>query len=66
MITCPDPVLIREARSGLGLTQKEAAGFIGFSCSAWQKYELGYRKMHPSLWELFLLKTQNYTLHNIK
>ena len=53
----PTPAEISAARENLGLTQQEAAALLHISLRAWQRYEAGERRMHPALWELFLLKT---------
>ena len=52
----PVPETIKAAREAAGLTQAAAAHLIGGSMRAWQEYEAGNRRMHPGLWELFLLK----------
>ena len=41
------------------MTQAQAAALVHSTLRAWQRYEYGERRMHPALWELFLLKTGN-------
>ncbi len=53
----PTPAQIRAAREVAQLTQTEAAAKIGGTLRAWQDYEGGQRRMHPGLFELFLIKT---------
>lgn len=58
----PTPAEIRAAREHAGLTQTEAAAKIRGSLRAWQNYESAenepeHRRMHPGLFELFLIKT---------
>jgi putative transcriptional regulator len=53
----PTPLQIAAAREKAQLTQTEAANVIRGSLRAWQDYEGGQRRMHPGLWELFLIKT---------
>ena len=58
----PAPAEIRAARAAVRLTQTEAAGKIGATLRAWQNYEASkgtpeHRRMHPGLYELFLIKT---------
>lgn len=53
----PTPAQVIAAREAAGLTQSEAAGKIGGTLRAWQDYEGGQRRMHPGLFELFLIKT---------
>jgi transcriptional regulator with XRE-family HTH domain len=48
----PQPAEIREAA---GLTQRETADKIYASQRAWEDYEQGRRRMHPAIWERFLL-----------
>lgn len=57
----PTPAEVRAAREAAGLTQTQAAGLIHATLRAWQGWEapegeLGARRMHPGLWELFRLK----------
>jgi DNA-binding transcriptional regulator YiaG len=53
----PTPAEILAARTTAELTQTEAAAKIGGTLRAWQDYEGGQRRMHPGLFELFLIKT---------
>lgn len=46
----PTPDEIRKAREKAGLTQTQAAEIVFASLRAWQDYEGGQRKMHPSMW----------------
>lgn len=48
---------ISAARKELAITQKEAANLVKVSERTWQQWERGQRKMRPSYWELFLIKT---------
>lgn len=56
----PKPAEIRAAREAAGLTQSEAAVLVHVSLRAWQRYEEGSedgtKRMHPAMWELFLIK----------
>lgn len=54
--TNPSPEQIREAREAAGLSQTEAAALIYAGLRGWQEWEAGNRKMHPALWEFFLIK----------
>lgn len=58
----PTPAEIRAAREAAGLTQAEAAEKIYATLRAWQNWEADdgdeSRRMHPGLFELFVLKTQ--------
>lgn len=54
----PEPAEIRAAREIAGLTQSQAADLVYTTLSGWQRWEQGERRMHPGLWELFLLKTE--------
>jgi DNA (cytosine-5)-methyltransferase 1 len=47
---------IKQARKDAGLTQSQAAKLIHCSLGAWQKWEIGSRKMHPAFFELFTIK----------
>ena len=58
----PSPAQVRAAREAAGITQSEAAAKIHGTLRAWQNYEADegmpeHRRMHPGLFELFLIKT---------
>lgn len=53
----PDPAEIRAAREAAGLTQTEAGALVHSALRSWQDWEAGARRMHPAIWELFLIKT---------
>ena len=53
----PTPQAIRDKRGDLNMTQTEAAKIVYSSLRAWQQWESGERRMHPALWELFVIKT---------
>ena len=55
----PTPLEIRVKRLELDLTQTEAAKIVYSSLRAWQQWENGERRMHPGLWELFVIKVSN-------
>ncbi len=48
---------ILAARERAGLTQTAAGELIYGSLRTWQDWESGERRMHPGLFELFLIKT---------
>lgn len=52
----PTPAEIRTAREAAGLSQSQAGDLIYSGLRSWQHWEAGERRMHPALWELFLLK----------
>lgn len=54
----PAPHEIKEARLAADLTQATAARLVYSSLNAWSQWERGERKMHPAIWELFLIKSQ--------
>lgn len=59
----PTPDEVRAAREAAGLTQTQAAAVVHGTLRAWQGWEAtagqpDARRMHPGLWELFLLKTR--------
>ncbi len=54
----PLPAEIIAARKAAGLTQTEAASLVCGSLRAWQQWEAGDRRMHPGLWMLFRLRTE--------
>lgn len=53
----PNATEIRARREAAQLTQTSAGVLVHSSLRAWQQWEAGDRKMHPGLWELFLIKT---------
>jgi transcriptional regulator with XRE-family HTH domain len=56
---------VKQARSASGLTQAEAAKLLHNSINNWQNWEQGRYPMMPALFELFLLKTGQYTLREM-
>lgn len=58
----PTPAAIREARVTAGLTLTKAAQAVQASLRAWQQWEAGDRTMPPGLFELFMLKTGQWSL----
>lgn len=54
----PTPGEIRAAREKLGLDYMDAGSIVHSSARAWQSWELGDRRMHPAIWELFQIKTR--------
>jgi len=53
---------IRSARAAAGLTQVQAAAVVHTSFSNWQNWEQGRFRITAALFELFLLKTGQFTL----
>ncbi|HFH4043689.1 MULTISPECIES: helix-turn-helix domain-containing protein [Pseudomonadaceae] len=60
----PAPDAVRLARHAAGLTQTEAAKIVSASMRAWQQWESGERAMPPGLFELFMLKTRQWSLND--
>lgn len=54
----PTPEAIKAAREAAGLSQTEAGALIYSGLRSWQHWEAGERRMHPAMWELFLMKTK--------
>lgn len=54
----PAPATIRAKREAAQLSQTEAGVLVHSSLRTWQQWEAGDRRMHPGLWELFLIKTK--------
>lgn len=52
----PTPAQVLAARGKM--TQEEAAALIYATRRSWQDWELGSRRMHPGLFELFNIKLQ--------
>ena len=70
MTPTPTPAKIREARESAGLSQTAAAQLIHSSRSSWAQWEAGedrstHRAMHPAMWELFLIKTNQHEKFNL-
>lgn len=60
----PTPDTIRQARRDAGLTQTEAAKIVSASMRAWQQWESGERAMPAGLFELYMLKTRQWSLND--
>lgn len=52
------PEQIKAARKASGLSQEQAGAVVYSTGSAWQKWELGDRKMPRAKYELFIEKTK--------
>ena len=61
----PTPDAVRQARQAVGLTQTEAAKTVSASMRAWQQWESGERTMPPGMFELFMLKTRQWSLQAV-
>lgn len=57
----PTPEQVQSARNNAGLTQKKAAELIHSSRNSWVQWESGIRKMHPAFFELFIIKSKNFS-----
>lgn len=53
----PAPEEVKAARAAAGLTQTQAGAVVYSSIKAWQTWEDGTRRMHPAIFELFVIKT---------
>lgn len=62
----PTPEEIKSAREKAGLLLKNCAELVHIHITNWQKYEAGVTKMHPSMWELFLIKTGQLKVKKMK
>ena len=58
----PAPEEILAARIAARLTQTQAADLVHATCRRWQEWEAGDYRLHPGLFELFLLKTRQAKL----
>jgi len=56
----PTKETIRDHRLAYGLTRKQAANLVHCTADAWKHWELGARKMHPAMWELFKIKLSQH------
>ena len=61
----PTPDDIRSAREFAGLSQAAAAALIYCARGTWAQWESGIRAMHPAMWELFLIKTNQHERFNL-
>lgn len=50
------PEEIKRVRLASGLTQTQAAELVHVTLRSWQRYEAGEKRIHPAMWELFLIK----------
>ena len=57
-MTNPTPLQIRAVRLAAGLSQPEAGELILASKRSWENWEQGRVKMHPGLFDYFLIKTK--------
>ena len=56
LIEAPEPELIKDLRSDLGLSAAQCAKLAGLSDGAlWRKYEAGDRKPNQQTWTIFLM-----------
>lgn len=62
----PAPAEIKSAREASGLSQSQAGDLIYSGLRSWQHWESGDRRMHPALWELFLLKIRKLAVPDSK
>jgi DNA-binding transcriptional regulator YiaG len=53
----PTPEEVRAAREVAGLSQSAAAARVYSTRRTWQDWEAGIARMHPGLFELFLIKS---------
>ena len=54
----PTAAQIAAARAKAGHTQAEAAAVVHSTARRWREWETATYRMHPSAWELYLLRTQ--------
>ncbi len=52
----PTAAEIRASREAAGLSQTDAAALVYSGLRTWQHWESGDRRMHPAIWELFVIK----------
>lgn len=58
----PESDAIKAARMHATLTQTQAGQLVHASLRAWQQWESGERGMPPGLFELFMIKTGQWSL----
>ena len=54
----PKPAEIRAAREAAGLSQTAAAALVYCTLSGWQRWEQGERRMHPAIYNWFLIAVE--------
>ena len=54
---------IKQTRLDAGLTQLQASKLVYSSQKNWSDWESGNHKMHPAIYELFLIKLGYNTRH---
>jgi hypothetical protein len=60
-----DAETVKVARAASGLNQADAAKLVYTSIDNWQNWEQGRNSMAQAVYELFLLKTGQFTLREI-
>lgn len=53
---------IAKAREKADLTQSQAGALVHSTARRWREWESGDYRMHPGLWELFLIRTQGVVM----
>lgn len=61
----PTPDEIKQARQAVGLTQAAAARMVYSNVRTWERWEAGERRMHPALFDYFLIKTRQKNLEDL-
>lgn len=56
------PAAIVRARTAADLSQSQAAPLVGAATNTWSSWEQGRYPMAPAIFELFLLKTGQFTV----
>jgi len=64
-VASPAPEEIQAARGTAGKTQRECAALVYVHLTAYQKWELGLRKMHPAMWALMRLRLSAIQLESL-
>lgn len=57
-IRAPSGPQVAAAREKAKFTQQQAAAIVHSTARRWREWESGDYRMHPGLWELFLIRTQ--------
>lgn len=57
-IRAPTGEQVQAAREKAKLQQTQAAALVQSTARRWREWEAGDHRMHPGLWELFLIRTQ--------